>query len=57
MEIQNQIWDCAKNIDIPVSEEEWRDFPSTKRGKVILLAVQCAISVITSLITMWLFLG
>lgn len=41
-------------IDIPITDEEWENFPKTKKGKFILLAIQCVLAAVTSLITMWL---
>lgn len=38
-------------IDIPSTDEEWENFPKTKKGKSILLAIQVLVSVITSLLT------
>lgn len=41
-------------IEIPATDEEWENFPKTKRGKFILLVVQCTLAAITSVITILL---
>ena len=55
----DRFWDWLANtkfgqIDIPITDEEWENFPKTKKGKFILLVVQCALAAITSVTTILL---
>lgn len=54
-----RFWDWLANtrfgqIEIPVTKDEWENFPKTKKGKFILLIVQCTLAAITSVITILL---
>lgn len=44
-------------IDVPIADEEWENFPKTKNGKLVLLVAQCVLTVVTCLITTRTFLA
>lgn len=52
MKIKNYLSDKIKNIKIPVTEDDWCELLNTKRGKLVLLIIQCVISATTAMATL-----